>query len=554
MTHIEDLALDEIIRFVENKFNVRISVDPISTPANTPATPSYQGTSSELRNTPSVMQVPPPPPPLPPMSVTKGEIDLKKELSQKKAPSGTTMPSKPFDTKRIWNQQQPPVKAKPTNNLPQQPRLAPTQNPFPPKQNLVPPPQQTTAPKNLNELPKQNVPPPQQQPRLTPMQNPFPPKQNLVPPQQPAIPAKTFNESQRNVSGNVTKVPVISSEQPRKAPVLERWSGVSNAPKISPGMEEALRLTAHVNVKARREEIERLLKAVESKFTDHDFSKIAQEVQETQKRNMMKTITTNPQEGSGLDLQKERGDSGQQGVQYTSHQEEEQEPAMLNVPDTLLYSLQINAILQLLALRQWKQAKQNLRGLAPYVQQGTQEDIFVRIVWSVFYNNYAVDLANQNNFRKAAVKAQKAQSLAEALGLESFRYIDHEYSYWAVLLNTNAIIAQALHRDNRHVDCARVHNNAYQALLGVQRTTNPNSIATINKTKMYAVNAIIFGIHAMDRNLLQNGVELLFPLVQYDPNLRPLLGHGYKNIGILELKAGNNDSAKRWFDAAMSLV
>jgi hypothetical protein len=54
--------------------------------------------------------------------------------------------------------------------------------------------------------------------------------------------------------------------------------------------------------------------------------------------------------------------------------------------------------------------------------------------------------------------------------------------------------------------------------------------------------------------LLSTGVELLYPMLQFDQNLRPLLGHGYKNIGILDLKVGNNDSAKRWFDAAMSLV
>jgi hypothetical protein len=610
MTHIEDLSLDEIVRFVQQKFNVRLNIDTF-TPANTPVTPSYQGTSSEFsRNSPTVVTSAPPAPPPPPQTV-KGGINLKQPTNDFRQP----LPQRSMVTNvppRTQQQQgfapQPTQSFNPKNSWTSQPQQPPPrQNVPPPQQNFAPPVQQRNIPPKQETFQQQKfAPAPQQQPQQPQQQqqqqgmmgtNNLPPvsfyqKTPNAPPQQQSVPnlaprqpvtttqpvkqQQTIAPPKTNVptTGTTTTNNVVSGNQTtnttttaRKGSVLDRWSGFQNQPKISPGMEEALRLTAHVSVKERREEIERLMKAVESKFTDNDFTKIAAEVQQSQQQSMMKSITQqggNQQDGSnvqgggqygqgGMQQQGGIGQQQQQGGSYSARQDEE-EPSMLNIPDTLLYALQINTILQLLAMRQWKQAKQNLRNLQPYVQQGTKEDIFVRIVWSVYYNNYGVDLANQNNFRKAATKAQKGQSMAETIGLQSFRYIDHEYSYWAVLLNTSAILAQAMHREGRHMDCARIHANAQQALIGVQRTTNPNSIGTMNKTKMYAVNAIIFGIHAQDKSLLSSGVDLLFPLVQYDAQLRPLLGHGYKNIGILELRAGNSDNARGWFDAAMSLV
>jgi hypothetical protein len=557
MTNIEDLSLDEIVRFCQQKFNVRINID---------SQPNYQGTSTEFnRNAPQVVKNAPPAPPMPTVAPVKPQQptnDFRQQPVQRQAP-----PTQPYNPKQTtWNQQ-------PQQQPMQRPAPAPQQQPAPRNTNFAPPPPQ-------NRIIPPSQPMQQQQPmggqtgNLPPVSfynktgSNIPVQQPIQPPQREApmiSPRQSFGNTQTTPS-KPPQAPQTQITPPKEAPtntqrkgsVLDRWSGFQEKEKISPGVEEARRLTANVSVKERREEIERLLKQVESQFAENDFERLAKEQQESQKQSMMKSITSSgAQGGQSGGINGGRGGMGGQGGQgygQQGRQSEEEEPSMVTIPDTLLYSLQINTILQLLAMRQWKQAKQNLRNLQPYVQQGTKEDIFVRIVWSVYFNNYGVDLANQNNFFKAGKKAWKGQQLAEQIGLQSFRYIEHEYSYWAVLLNTNAILAQAAHRELRHGDCARIHANAYNALMGVQRNTNPNSISTINKTKMYAVNAIIFGIHAQDRNLLSTGVELLYPMLQFDQNLRPLLGHGYKNIGILDLKVGNNDSAKRWYDAAMSLV
>ncbi|KAL0482857.1 hypothetical protein AKO1_014150 [Acrasis kona] len=464
MTNIESMSLDDIVRFVENKYNVSITISDVAPSSN--------------------------------------NFNQRQPLPARSVKSSFSQPQQAQQPSRSINQPIPVVQTP-----------APSYQPTPPL---------PSAPSTVNTQPKIS-------PRGQPSYQPTP---QIT--QTPAPAKPTENAPQR------------------KGSVLDRWNNTQDTQKISPGLEEARRLTAHVSVKERREEIEKLLKQVEGKFSENDFASIAREEQERQRQAMLKQ---QQEEARAAQLLKQQ--QQQQGANARRPpvpvKNENEEPAMLNVPDNLMYSLQINTVLELLAMRQWRQAEDQLRQLEPHVQVGTKEDIFIKVVWSVYYNNYGVDLANQNNFRDAYNMVMHAKQLCERLTLKNFQYIDHEYSYWAVLLNTQAIIAQTFHRENKHNECAKVHTNAYDALMGVLKNTNPNSPPTMNKKKMYAVNAIIFGIHAMDKNLLHSGVDLLYPFVATNRELGTLLGHGYKNIGILELKANNNDMAKKWFDAAMSL-